>query len=200
MSDANNQPNGTDEVHGRVARSSASAPSAVETTMNGMDAGQPSGPVVDPVAPAASQAASPAAMGASPRVEGHASRRRSSVPRARRMKLSLTKIDPWSVTKVSFLLSVALMIIQIVAVLLIWLLLDSIGVFSNFDSIVSSTGLSSDNNTIASILSLPTVLSVTTILSIFETVLLTALATIGAFLYNIVSALVGGVHVTLGDD
>lgn len=191
MSDANNQFDGAGEAHGRSARSNVSTPSAVETTMNGMEGVQPAKPVVAPE-PVSSV-----------RAEGRgssSSKRRSSVPRARRMKLSLTKIDPWSVTKVSFLLSVALMIIQIVAVLLIWLLLDSIGVFSNFDSIVSSTGLSSDNNTIASILSLPTVLSVTTILSIFETVLLTALATIGAFLYNIVSALVGGVHVTLGDD
>ena len=188
MSDANNELSGNNEAHGRVARSkNVSAPAAAEATMNGMD-GQPMNPVAGPTpvhhAPDA----------------GRGGKGRSSVPRARRMKLSLTKVDAWSVTKVSFLLSVALMIIQIVAVLLIWLLLDSIGLFSSIDSIVSSTGLSTDGGTVSDMFTLPTVLSATTIFSIFEIILLTALATIGAFLYNIVSALVGGVHVTLGDD
>ncbi|WP_243386660.1 DUF3566 domain-containing protein [Bifidobacterium primatium] len=126
--------------------------------------------------------------------------RKSSVPRARRMKLSLTKVDPWSVTKVSFLLAIAGAIIQVVAVGMLWMLLNAIGLFDNITQIVSTTGLDSGGIDIASVLSIGKVLSVTTIFSIFEIVLVTVLATIGAFLYNVVSALVGGVHVTLGDD
>lgn len=125
---------------------------------------------------------------------------KSEVPRARRMKLSVTHVDPWSVTKVSFLLSIALGIIQLVAVALVWVLLNSIGLFDNITQLVSTTGLDSGNMDIGSLFSLGTVLSATTIFSIVEIVLLTVLATIGAFLYNIVGALVGGVHVTLGDD
>ncbi|GGI15069.1 hypothetical protein GCM10007377_14070 [Galliscardovia ingluviei] len=125
---------------------------------------------------------------------------KSEVPRARRMKLSVTHVDPWSVTKVSFLLSIALGVIQLVAVALVWVLLNSIGLFDNITQLVSTTGLDSGNMDIGSLFSLGTVLSATTIFSIVEIVLLTVLATIGAFLYNIVSALVGGVHVTLGDD
>ncbi|PLS31037.1 hypothetical protein Uis1B_1149 [Bifidobacterium margollesii] len=129
------------------------------------------------------------------------SERKSSVPRARRMKLSLTKIDPWSVTKVSFLLSIAGAIIQIVAVALIWALLNAIGLFDNITQLIDSTGLKDSGGfDIASILGIGKVLSATTIFSIFEIVLITVLATIGAFLYNITSALVGGLHVTLGDD
>lgn len=189
MSEANNEQNGTNEAHGRVARSkNVPTPAAAETTMSGLD--QPSNPVSGPTP----------VHHASSSESGRGGKGRSSVPRARRMKLSLTKVDPWSITKVSFLLSVALMIIQIIAVLLIWLLLDSIGLFSSIDSIVSSTGLSTDSGAATDFFTLPTVLSATTIFSIFEIILLTALATIGAFLYNIVSALVGGVHVTLGDD
>lgn len=126
--------------------------------------------------------------------------RKSAVPRARRMKLSLTHVDPWSVTKVSFLLAIAVALIQVVAVTLIWLLLNSIGLFDNITQLVSTTGLDSEGMDVASILSIGTVLSATTIFSIFEIVLLTVLATIGAFLYNVVSSLVGGVHLTLGDD
>ncbi|MBT1177067.1 DUF3566 domain-containing protein [Bifidobacterium callimiconis] len=126
--------------------------------------------------------------------------RKSSVPRARRMKLSLTKIDPWSVTKVSFLLSIAGALIQVIAVALIWLLLNSIGLFDNITQIVSTTGLDSGGLDIASFFGIGKVLSAVTIFSIFEIVLVTVLATIGAFLYNVVSSLVGGVHLTLGDD
>ena len=128
------------------------------------------------------------------------SERKSSVPRARRMKLSLTKVDPWSVTKVSFLLSIAGALIQVIAVALIWLLLNSIGLFDNITQIVSTTGLDSGGLDIASFFGIGKVLSAVTIFSIFEIVLITVLATIGAFLYNVVSSLVGGVHLTLGDD
>ncbi|MFT8356778.1 DUF3566 domain-containing protein [Bifidobacterium aquikefiri] len=126
--------------------------------------------------------------------------KKPSVPRARRMKLSVTRVDPWSVTKVSFLLAIAGGIVQIVAVGFIWFLLNSIGLFDSVTQLVSETGLDAGSFDLASVLSLGTVLSATTIFSIFEVVLVMVLATIGAFLYNLVSALVGGVHVILGDD
>ena len=44
------------------------------------------------------------------------------------------------------------------------------------------------------------VLSVSTLIAVIDVFLLTALATIGAFLYNVVAALVGGVHVTMTDE
>jgi hypothetical protein len=128
------------------------------------------------------------------------SAKKPSVPRARRMRLSLTRIDPWSITKVSFLLAIAGAIIQIVAIALIWLLLNSIGLFDNVTQLISKTGLDAGGFDLSSVLSLSTVLSAVTIFSIFEVVLVVVLATIVAFLYNIVSSLVGGVHVTLGDD
>lgn len=126
--------------------------------------------------------------------------KKPSVPRARRMRLSLTRVDPWSITKVSFLLAIAGAIIQIVAMALIWLLLNSIGLFDNVTQLLSKTGLDAGGFDFSSVLSLSTVLSAVTIFSIFEVVLVVVLATIVAFLYNIVSSLVGGVHVTLGDD
>lgn len=121
-------------------------------------------------------------------------------PRARRMSLSLTRLDAWSVAKVTFLLSVAGGIIQIVAVALIWALLNVVGVFDQVTQIVSSTGLDTGGFNLASIFSLGTVLSAVTILSIVEVVVATLFAVIIAALYNVVSQLVGGVHVTLGDD
>lgn len=91
-------------------------------------------------------------------------------------------------------------IIQIIAVLFLWLLLKAVGVFDQVTQIFSSAGLDSGSINLSNILSLPTVLSAVTIFSIVEMVIITILCTIFALLYNVVSALVGGVHVTLGDD
>ncbi|WEV76537.1 DUF3566 domain-containing protein [Bifidobacterium sp. ESL0800] len=125
---------------------------------------------------------------------------RKRTPRARRMSLSLTRVDAWSVAKVTLLLSVAAGIIQIVAVALIWALLNVVGVFDQVTQIVSSTGLDTGGFNLASIFSLGTVLSAVTIFSIVEVVVATLFAVIIAALYNVISQLVGGVHVTLGDD
>ena len=119
---------------------------------------------------------------------------RRGAPRARRMSLSLTRIDAWSAAKVAFMLSIAGGIIQIVAVTLLWLLLNVV------TQIVSSTGLDAGGFDLANVLSLSTVLSAVTIFSIIEVVLFTALVVILTLLYNVVSTLVGGIHVTLGDD
>ncbi|NEG72795.1 DUF3566 domain-containing protein [Bifidobacterium ramosum] len=127
---------------------------------------------------------------------------RRNTPRARRMNLSLTHISAWSMAKVSFLLSIAGGIIQVIAVALIWVLLNTVGVFEQITEIVTSTGLNLDAGgfDLASVMSLPTVLSATTIFAIVEVVIFTLLVTILTLLYNVVTALVGGVHVTLGDD
>ncbi|MCH4209516.1 MAG: DUF3566 domain-containing protein [Bifidobacterium sp.] len=145
--------------------------------------------------PANAFGASPTA--AEPRSAGSNQRR---PPRARRMSLSFVHFDAWSVAKVTFLLGVAGAIIQIVAAALIWFLLNIVGVFDQVTQIVSSTGLDTGDFNLADVFSLSTVLSVVTIFSIIEVVLFTLLATILAWLYNVASALVGGVHVTLGDD
>ena len=125
---------------------------------------------------------------------------RRETPRARRMNLSLTRLNPWSVAKVTFMMAVAGAIIQIVAAALVWVLLNVVGVFDQITQIVASTGLDAGGLNLADVFSLPTVLSGTTIFSIIEVVLFTVLATIIALIYNVVSSLVGGVHVTLGDD
>ena len=124
---------------------------------------------------------------------------RRGAPRARRMSLSLTRIDAWSAAKVAFMLSIAGGIIQIVAVTLLWLLLNVVGVFDQVTQIVSS-GLDAGGFDLANVLSLSTVLSAVTIFSIIEVVLFTVLVVILTLLYNVVSTLVGGIHVTLGDD
>ncbi len=123
--------------------------------------------------------------------------------RARRARLVLSRVDPWSVMKLAFLLSIALAIVAVVAVFVLWSVLDAMGVFDSVGSTVESVTRSSDNAQGLDILDyvgLGRVLSVTMVLSAVNAVLLTALCTLAAFLYNMAASLVGGLHLTFSED
>ncbi len=121
----------------------------------------------------------------------------------RRARLILARVDPWSVMKLSFLLSIALAIGFLTAVFVLWTMLDRMGVFETANrlagEIARGAGGESPFDFVGS-LALSRVLGWAAILSVVNIVLLTALATLGAFLYNICSSLVGGLQVTLAED
>jgi hypothetical protein len=117
----------------------------------------------------------------------------------RRVRLSVSRIDPWSAMKLSFLLSVALGIMIVVAAALVWFVLDSMQVFADIEDLLVSIGSESFLQ-LMDYLAFDRVMSFATIVGVVDILLLTALGTIGAFLYNIVAALVGGLHMTLTDD
>lgn len=118
----------------------------------------------------------------------------------RRVRLSVARVDPLSVGKLALLLSFALGIMMVVATAVLWNVLDSMHVFTNInDMIISVTGEGSTVN-ILDYLDFSKVMSYVTLIAIVDLFLLTALATLGAFLYNITASLVGGVYVTLVDE
>jgi hypothetical protein len=118
----------------------------------------------------------------------------------RRVRLAISRVDPWSVMKLAFLLAVAIAIMTVVATAVFWSVLDSFGVFTTVqDFVEDAVGPQSDVN-LTQFVEFPRVISLATLISICNIVLLTAIATIMAFLYNITAALVGGVHMTLTDD
>jgi hypothetical protein len=123
-------------------------------------------------------------------------------PRVRRARLKIANIDPWSVMKVSFLFSVALGVILLVAVALLWLLLDFMGFFSTVASTVDdiSGEEGSAGFDVVAFFSLPRVLGMATIVALVDIVMITALTTLCAYLYNISTDLVGGVEVTLAEE
>ena len=123
----------------------------------------------------------------------------------RRAKVAVTRVDPWSVMKISFSLFVALAIVVLVAVALLWWVLDSSGVFDQVSqSILKVTGtdngsgnLTAGSFQLKNYIGLGRVMGITTVLVVINTILLTALATLAAFLFNLSAGLVGGVDVTL---
>lgn len=125
-----------------------------------------------------------------------------TVPRTRKARLRVAKADPWSVMKVSFLLSIALGVCTVVAVAVLWLVMDSMGVFSSIgDTISEATETENDSGfDLESFVSLPRVLTFTGIIAAIDVVLATALATLGAFMYNLSAGFVGGVELTLAED
>ncbi|MFJ7997025.1 DUF3566 domain-containing protein [Streptomyces sp. NPDC096310] len=125
-----------------------------------------------------------------------------TTPRTRKARLRVSKADPWSVMKVSFLLSIALGVCTIVAAAVLWMVMDAMGVFSTVGGTISEATGSNESNgfDLQSFLSLPRVLVFTSVIAVIDVVLATALATLGAFIYNLSAGFVGGVELTLAED
>jgi hypothetical protein len=120
----------------------------------------------------------------------------------RRARLRLTRIDPWSVMKTAFLLSIAFGIVTVVSVLMVWTVLDRAGVWESINSTVSDVvGPDSTSSfDVEDYVGTSRVVGFTLLISAVNVVLLTAVATLSAFLYNMSAALLGGVEVTLAED
>jgi len=122
--------------------------------------------------------------------------------RPRRARLRLTRIDPWSVMKTSFLLSVAFGIVTVVAVTIVWGVLGAAGVWDSVNQMVRDVigGEDTTNFDVENYLGTSRVLGFTMLVAVIDVILLTAMATLGAFLYNMAAALLGGIEVTLAED
>lgn len=123
-------------------------------------------------------------------------------PRPRRARLTASRVDPWSVMKMAFMLSIAWGIMTIVAVLVVWNVLDASGVFDSINSTVSDV-LGANSTTkfdINDYVGFNKVAGFTTLICVVDVVLMTALATLGAFLYNLSASLLGGIEVTLAEE
>lgn len=121
--------------------------------------------------------------------------------KVRKARLLVSKIDPWSVLKMAFLLSVALGIVTVVGAVVLWTTMDLTGIFDRVNDLMAQVlGSEGGALTVQQLVSLGQVASVATIIAVVNVVLLTALSMLAAVLYNISSTLVGGIGVTLTDD
>jgi hypothetical protein len=118
----------------------------------------------------------------------------------RRAQLVLARIEPWSVMKFSFMVSLVGWVILFVAVAALYYILNKLGVFHSVQSTitdVTSGKGSSGADANGQWFSASRILGYTMLAGAFNVVLITALATVGAVIYNLVTHLAGGIEVTL---
>ena len=116
-----------------------------------------------------------------------------------RASMQIRRIDPWSTLKVSLLLSVALFFVWMIAVAFLYLVLGGMGVWTKLNSNVGDLLTSASGASGGELVSSGTIFGGAALIGLVNIVLLTAAATIGAFIYNLTTDLVGGVEVTLAD-
>ena len=114
-----------------------------------------------------------------------------------RASMQIRRVDPWSTLKVSAVLSVALFFVWMIAVAFLYLVLGGMGVWSKLNSNVGD--LLNNTSGSAELVSSGTIFGGAILIGLVNIVLLTAAATIGAFIYNLTTDLIGGVEVTLAD-
>lgn len=133
---------------------------------------------------------------------GPAGRNPQDRSRVRRARLRAVRLDPWSVMKTAFLLSIAFAIVTMVSVTVVWKVLEAAGVYDSVNSTVRDVLGSASQNafSLEQYIGLEKVLGVTALICVVDVVLITAIATLGAFLYNLSASLLGGVEVTLAEE
>ncbi|MFC0674972.1 DUF3566 domain-containing protein [Brachybacterium hainanense] len=117
----------------------------------------------------------------------------------RRVRLTLASIDPFSVMKLSFLIAIAIGIATVVAIVLLWNIVNTMGIWASIDSLGRDlTG--GDPLPFMEFFTFSKFVSYGTVIAAVNVVIITALGTLLAFLYNIVAALLGGLTMTFTDD
>ena len=121
--------------------------------------------------------------------------------RTRKARLRISRIDPWSVMKTTFLFSIAFGIMLVVIVAVLWGVVAGSGALQSINS--TMTQLIGDSGTkfnIEDYINAGRVIGLSAVLAALNVVLITAVSTLFAFLYNLAAAVIGGLEVTLAED
>jgi hypothetical protein len=163
----------------------------------------PRAPQRKPAPERSAEASSPSLSGRPTTTDSHEGREnRPRVSRRTRgpvrASMQIRRIDPWSVLKVSLLLSVALFFVWMIAVAFLYLVLGGMGVWAKLNSNVGDL-LNNTSGSSGELVSSGTIFGGAVLIGLVNIVLLTAMATIAAFVYNLTTDLIGGIEVTLAD-
>ena len=123
------------------------------------------------------------------------------VRRTRKARLRISRIDPWSVMKTTFLFSIAFGIMLVIIVAVLWAVVAGSGALQSINS--TMTQLIGDSGTkfnIEDYINAGRVIGLSAVLAALNVVIITAVSTLFAFLYNLAAAVIGGLEVTLAED
>ncbi|WP_433242948.1 DUF3566 domain-containing protein [Actinomadura nitritigenes] len=120
---------------------------------------------------------------------------------ARKAQLQLARLEPWSVMKFSFVMSLVCFVVLLVAVVVLYVILSGLGVFDAISDTVNSLTKQQGDTTggvdAGNWFSFARVFGYTVLVGALNVLLITALSTVGSVIYNLAADLVGGVEVTL---
>jgi len=109
---------------------------------------------------------------------------------AKQVRLKLVYVDFWSAVKFSFLVSICMAIVSVVATILIYTVLIQTGVLSNVDSLFMD--IVGEDNSLMKIIGFPQVLGFSVVVAILNTIVGTALGAIASLIYNLLVRVLGG--------
>ena len=115
--------------------------------------------------------------------------------KARKARLALKRIDPWSVFVFSLIAALLLGIALVAAVAALYAVLDGLGVQSSVNQLFAEVVGEGSGPLITG----RRVIGGAAVLAALNVVLLTLLATLGALLYNLCASFTGGLELTLGE-
>ncbi|MDT7786382.1 MAG: hypothetical protein QOF58_4801 [Pseudonocardiales bacterium] len=192
-----------DSTQAYVAPAAPPVPSAAEPSpafpMTDPDTVKVQKPVVTgsavPVGLGSSRTSVNMGAGARPAAATPSARRPGRGPR--RASLQVKRVDPWSVLKLALVLGVALFFVWLVAVGVLYGVLHGMGVWDKINS--TANDLLQANEPGEPLISAGRVFGVSAIIGAVNIVLFTALATVGAFVYNVSADLAGGLELTLSE-
>lgn len=129
--------------------------------------------------------------------------RTAPIRRTRKARLRISRLDPWSVMKTTLLFSIAYAIVQFIAIWVVWSVIGASGAFDSVNKTISDlvTAPGSENTfQLQDYINTHRVLGFTALVGVLDVILVTALATLGSFLYNLAATVLGGLEVTLAED
>ena len=115
--------------------------------------------------------------------------------RVNRVRRIIRKVDPWTVLKVTFVLNFVVALTIVLGFCILWVLLINAGVPQGLEEIARRLALLDENSSLVG--NIEALFSSVVFLATVYLLTQTALATIGAFFYNLVSDLVGGIEVVV---
>ncbi len=127
------------------------------------------------------------------RPQGNRRRQPTAPARVPRRRVTIQRIHPWSVLKLSLIFYFCLLLVVMVASMVLWSIVVQLGVIEGIVGLLAQFQLNVQVNggNAARLLFLVGLIGV---------VLWSAISVLLAFLYNLIADLVGGLRVTLSDD
>jgi hypothetical protein len=117
----------------------------------------------------------------------------------RRARLVIKHVDPWTVMKVTFVVTLVILVVLVIATAIIYAVLGQMGVWDQINDLVNQVTPTTASDTFNNPLTGSRIIGIVAIVGAINVVLMTALATLAAAIYNLISDLVGGIEVTLSD-